>query len=186
MPVPELPDLKQSPPSGPTARAPSAQPNGLGCNRSIPSSAPQRGAITDVAAMSDADSARVPRHVQKIPYSSCVGQMDETPGPQGFEEPETLTLAPLPCLEHLSPEQYRARSGVWSSRLKPRPRLSGSGVASSLLGARRSCSKTQRRRSSTRRNLRPRAFMPSAPWFVGISIVSTPNSSPPSGPRRRS
>lgn len=34
-------------------------------------------------------------------------QRGEKPDPQTFEEPETLTLVPLPCWEHLSPEQYR-------------------------------------------------------------------------------
>jgi putative transposase len=34
-------------------------------------------------------------------------QRGETPDPQKFEEPETLTLVQLPCWEHLSPEQYR-------------------------------------------------------------------------------
>jgi REP element-mobilizing transposase RayT len=34
-------------------------------------------------------------------------QRGETRGPQDFEEPETLTLVPLPCWKHLSSEQYR-------------------------------------------------------------------------------
>jgi hypothetical protein len=34
-------------------------------------------------------------------------QRGETTGLQSFEEPETLILAPLPCWEDLSPEQYR-------------------------------------------------------------------------------
>jgi hypothetical protein len=34
-------------------------------------------------------------------------QRGETHGPQDFEEPETLILAPLPCWKHLSSEQYR-------------------------------------------------------------------------------
>ena len=34
-------------------------------------------------------------------------QRGETRGPQHFEEPETLTLVPLPCWKHLSSEQYR-------------------------------------------------------------------------------
>jgi len=36
-------------------------------------------------------------------------QRGETPDPQSFEEPETLTLEPLPCWNHLSPEQYRGQ-----------------------------------------------------------------------------
>jgi hypothetical protein len=36
-------------------------------------------------------------------------QRGETPEPQSFEEPETLTLEPLPCWNHLSPEQYRGQ-----------------------------------------------------------------------------
>jgi REP element-mobilizing transposase RayT len=34
-------------------------------------------------------------------------QRGETRGPQDFEEPETLILAPLPCWKNLSSEQYR-------------------------------------------------------------------------------
>jgi hypothetical protein len=34
-------------------------------------------------------------------------QRGETRGPQDFEEPETLLLAPLPCWKHLSSEKYR-------------------------------------------------------------------------------
>jgi apolipoprotein N-acyltransferase len=37
-------------------------------------------------------------------------QRGEAPGPQSFEEPETLTLEPLPCWEDLSSEQYRHRT----------------------------------------------------------------------------
>jgi REP element-mobilizing transposase RayT len=36
-------------------------------------------------------------------------QRSETPEPQSFEEPETLTLEPLPCWSHLSPERYRGQ-----------------------------------------------------------------------------
>jgi REP element-mobilizing transposase RayT len=36
-------------------------------------------------------------------------QRGETPDPQQFEEPETLTLAQLPCWKDLSPEQYRGQ-----------------------------------------------------------------------------
>jgi REP element-mobilizing transposase RayT len=36
-------------------------------------------------------------------------QRGGTPDPQQFEEPETLTLVPLPCWKHLSPEQYRGQ-----------------------------------------------------------------------------
>jgi hypothetical protein len=36
-------------------------------------------------------------------------QRRKTPEPQSFEEPETLTLEPLPCWKHLSPEQYRGQ-----------------------------------------------------------------------------
>jgi len=36
-------------------------------------------------------------------------QRSKAPEPQSFEEPETLTLEPLPCWNHLSPEQYRGQ-----------------------------------------------------------------------------
>lgn len=38
-----------------------------------------------------------------------LAQQRKTPEPQSFEEPETLTLEPLPCWKHLSPEQYRGQ-----------------------------------------------------------------------------
>jgi hypothetical protein len=47
------------------------------------------------------------RGAWKVRASSLAKQQGETRGPQDFEEPETLLLAPLACWKHLSSEQYR-------------------------------------------------------------------------------
>jgi hypothetical protein len=103
-------------------------------------------------------------------------QRGETRDPQSFEEPETLTLEPLPCWKHLSPEQYRHQIERLVQSVEEEAEAQRKRSGKRPLGREAILRQDPTAEPKRTKKSPARVSMPSAQESAKISIISTLNS----------